>query len=228
MKLTYGFELEGAFHEELAHESGSYKFDGSVHNLSPNIPRHNENGNVYSEFESAVYKDPEKLLAAIEKFKDSDNFYWNDTCGLHLNVGTENRDEWKVLLGLVCDYKFLQSIRKEAVTWCDCMAHRLAKDNHFYQFQKSRSDLVREANSSEKYRFCRFHEEKRLEFRFLVPCRHKVKNVKRVLELLDKFLAKNHDLKMKIVARDTKFKDIVINVPITEERDIEYVHNLSS
>lgn len=218
-KFTYGFELEGSFLSGVDRIiPGIYKSDGSVNIGSPiNTPTLE----YKREFESPVYQDFEDMIKALDGFKsqyinsqnsyapsknpreEGANHFWNYTCGLHLNIALAEDTSAIKLFNLITNFKFIESMQKEAIEFCSHQKYRLQKNNMYCKPYKDTEELRRMARVNNKYQFVRFHPEKRLEFRFLAACEHKVDNVTKTVQLIDDYLNSKYEVAVQVTPKPT-------------------------
>ena len=161
-----------------------------------------EEGNRASEFASPVYEDIDEALTELSKF-NSETHAYNETCGLHFHIGAKNEKWQRQLWQLVGNMDLLERLHNEALGYCKCQKDRTLSQldpnlqrSRFCEKTKTPLSLVMDFKNSQKYRFVRFHNEyKTLEFRFLSPCKHKVENVKKLLNTLLDFATSSDTVK---------------------------------
>jgi hypothetical protein len=203
-KLSYGFELEGAFSQEAIDKiKGVFKHDGSVTVEHDDIPftwGSTDDCDAPEEFESPVFNSSAKLLDCLNKFTEA-NHSANYTCGLHLHVGVLRgthedsylyRQRCEKLWGAFCNMDFVNTLYQAAVGFCKCQKTRLIEGDwahNYFKRQTSAKDLIYDMREQNKYRFMHFHSQGTIEFRFIAPCEHKAENVAKVLDYVHSYLS---------------------------------------
>ena len=181
--FSFGFEIEGVFSTKIFEklefdEDGEFKADGSVQGLEENVF---DSQADWQEYASGVFTDWLELKKTLKIF-GKENFAWNQTCGLHFHLKAKGRksknDFLRFLAGNFDVIKKLQDFAKNNL--CGCLRERLANNYFFRNYQAGR-EIIRSAESGDKYRFLRFHPSGTLEFRFLPPCEHKAENVRKMI-----------------------------------------------
>ncbi len=198
--LTFGVEIEGLFSQKLidtlALFNHNLKYDGSVCFSGDDIQSLEDDYNIhihrdYREVASSIIRKKDLLIAYLKQF-DKKNYFFNDTTGLHLHIGLKKTDS-RFLQAIACNYDFIKKLQYTALhSMCKCQSERLENKSFYCRIIKNKASLLQDYKYHEKYRFVRFHPCGTLEFRFLKPCQHKIKNVNILLDLLLEYL--NTDL----------------------------------
>lgn len=187
--------------------------------------RYNSEGSPAQEYSSAVFQTLEECLKTM-KFFNKKSHEWNETCGLHFHVGTKDSNKYKQLFGVTSNFQYLKQLLTEAKGYCEHQNARLNSEwmQQYFKFFTNKSDLIKSTSdkndglirrSGNKYRFVRFHPEyNTLEFRFLVPCEHKVNNIQKLLQSLTAYLGRD---------QKTKFYTLAETEPIkNEDQSLEF------
>lgn len=189
--LTFGFELEGRFAlnfnpgvRESLSDGSQWHYDGSVCINSSDLP---VSVLSFEEYCSPVFKKETHLMARLARFKNDKNYFMDDTCGLHLHIGASSKNQ-KILQNLCASYDFLTAFYDLALTFCPCQKARLKNKNN-YCLNYEKYNFIGELKNKEKYRFCRWHPQGTLEFRFLSPCVHKIENTEKTIAFFKKYLS---------------------------------------
>lgn len=196
MELTYGFELEGRFKSVLPNMGGVFKPDGSVASMNPRGKAGFISQSSGSEYESPIFRTKTELLDTLSLFKtsifhenleytDIPNHWWDYTCGLHLNIGSNKSLD---LMAMACNYNFIDQLREQALEFCEHQKYRLENRNGYCTPILDDISAINRYKNNYKSSFVRFHPERRLEFRFLCPCEHKQENVIKTLEIVENYL----------------------------------------
>lgn len=209
--LTYGFELEGFTDDRLTEQlkklgfTGGY--DGSVNGrmvlelsgkpISYHSSRSDGNTivtadyasehvscGVMSELRSPVFKDREKMLAALSIFSGSFGklFVADRSCGLHLHIGGSTSDTRRML-----SYRLIKRMQLFATKHL-CIHiknERMVGNRYAIQYTGSYVDTANRIATHNKYQFVRNHPQGTLEFRFFSACEHMSENVTSFLDELD-------------------------------------------
>lgn len=185
--FTYGVEVEGLFTTKALKELGKKtrldkKTDGSVHGdrIFDRIPliTQAEIAKGITEINTDIFTKQDKMLEAIALLKNGDNYFCDNSCGLHLHI--KPKLDYGYLRDKIEDYRFIKKLEKFGFGLCE---HLKARRGNYYcetykGIERTRVDLA----YGEKYRFVRNHKEYgTYEFRFFAPCEHKVENIKKFL-----------------------------------------------
>ncbi|MAG45107.1 hypothetical protein CL633_04455 [bacterium] len=174
--FTYGFELEGSFHENILDRLGieNPKEDGSV-NIDHNYDWRGE------EIDLGIFQTFNAMMEKLKMFT-SDVYRSNQTCGLHVHIKPKKHK----LTNFILDFTLIQKLQKYAESeLCLCVQDRLQNNTYCRKYQ----DIInthKEIKRYEKYRFFRNHPIETLEFRFFSACSHKIDNVNKFLGFLVK------------------------------------------
>lgn len=214
LHFSYGFEIEGVMSKELGdklenrhHRLNLFHQDGSVRVAPPADFRAYERGNrncscghcgdVVTEYSSPVFSTSNQILKELAEFEEKTQFIWDYSCGLHINIGCPDMNE-RQLKALATNFNFMSKIHSRALRWCKHQTYRLKKVNNYCQFPGDAEELLRLYKNDKKYSFCRLHPNGYLEFRFLAPCEHKLKNVIELLDIVTSYLKSNHKVRYHI------------------------------
>ena len=187
-QFTYGFEIEGAFTNELCRELRAYarehkynfkfKYDGSV-SVSPSWGYSIRS--PYSEINLGVFKRFEDMIEVLQMFTAS-NYVSNTTCGLHVHVKPKYYWNDEKIMDMFWSYEFVKKMQKYADTnLCDCQHERLHSrpGERYCAFHKNFAYLRNNFMRQSKFVFVGNHPSGTYEFRFFSACSHKVQNVKK-------------------------------------------------
>lgn len=188
--LTFGFELEGRFAKKFNPDNLDYLPDGSAWHYDGSVNVSSSDCDVkvlsFEEYCSPVFKNTTDLLKDLNRFKNNKNYFSDESCGLHLHVGTSSANKRR-LINLCANYNFLTALHKYALSFCSCQKYRLQEKNGYcYNYKKD--NFIREIKDNTKYRFCRWHPQGTLEFRFLSPCSHKTENTIKTIDFIKSYL----------------------------------------
>lgn len=181
--------------------------------------RYNSEGSPAQEYSSRVFNNLGDCLKEMKLFNKK-NHAWNSQCGLHFHIGAKGENKYKQLFGVTSNFQYLKQLLGEAKNYCEHQNERLNSNwmSRYYAFFTNRrelSDSTRPGNDI-KYRFVRFHPEyNTLEFRFLVPCEHKINNVQKLLESLTAYLGRTEKVRAYALA-ETEVR-ITESVPIEDD-----------
>ena len=125
------------------------------------------------------------MINLLSKFKTEKNYLNNQRCGLHLHIGSKDRKISRTIQDLICNYDFIQKMQKASDNFCKCQIDRFNfDDSYYYKKYYSKKDLLDGYFDGEKYKFVRFYYHyNTCEFRFLSPCKHKIANVKKTIQI---------------------------------------------
>jgi len=213
--FTFGFELEGAFKQDLINSlwgSGldvECKDDCSV-NAQTNLfepatqTREDDNGSEYeeeiSEVNLGIFDNFSELVKWLKKFKNGTNYVSNSSCGLHIHIKPRENDVKMQMF----DENFIDKLQKYAMTLCNCVQDRV-KNNHFCMPAESLRQKMQFYRLKTKYAFMGNHPQGTIEFRFFSACEHKTENVKRFFEY---FFEEINKVKT-IFSKDFKYKPVI-------------------
>ena len=186
--LTFGFEIEGAFHYNLINRirkrGADFTTDGSVDNVEDLIGR-NEEGEFCEDYQEArcgVYRSLAKCLEDLRLFNQQ-YYRWNKTCGLHLHIGFKQ----KMLRLLLTDYHFLRKLliflKNDT---CFCVAERINNGEYCYDYPRNMLKFFEHwrrgfEGGEYKYRAIRNHPFRTFEIRAFAPCHHREANIQKVV-----------------------------------------------
>lgn len=187
MNITYGIEIEGLFERRFAVKNKKFiddiKTDCSVHSGDIRYANRTKMKNVMEETEIASKKlSFDDACDYLSELSSGRNRYYDDSCGLHLHVGTDNNNA--SIANVAWNYKLISKMQK--LKYCIHATDRIHNSKWCNPY-RTKKQLVDERG--EKYRFVRYHSEyNTLEFRFLAPCSHAKKNILMLLAELQKYL----------------------------------------
>lgn len=219
-KLTFGFEIEGTFHNDLINylkdnELGRFSSDGSVNSADDCSFDDFNLDSDYEEFKSFPVN-YDKAMDLLAKFT-ADNYYYNNSCGLHLHIKF-NGEYLRNSHALFNNYKFIKKLQTcfsdFNKTLCQCQRERMTADRSYYcKNYKNKHDLYTYGyKDNNKYQFMRFHPQGTLEFRFLMPCEHKVKNTATLINMICEYLADNEIINRKKIDLETNSTETINNI----------------
>jgi hypothetical protein len=204
--FTYGVEIEGLFTKQLLKDlSKKTKVhktqDGSVNyrDILTKVKERKElageryENELFTEINVGVFKTKENLLKTLDLIKANKNYFFDNSCGLHLHIKPKNDNG--DLRKKIESFELLKKLQKYVFTeLCQCLKQR--ENNHYCQSYKKVENTRYDLAFSEKYRFMRNHNDyETYEFRFLTPCDHKTENIKRFLTYLFTELEKDEPIK---------------------------------
>lgn len=171
---------------------------------------------VYEEFASDILESKQALFDLLDNF-NKDNFYSNDSCGVHLHISV-NRDK-NITHFLASDYKFVCALQSESGIFDCCKVMRQRRNINYCKNYDNREELSKAFASHDKYRTVRFHPQGTLEFRLLGYCEHLKDNINkidelvrnRVSELSSVFLSRKLIAKKTLRVSSKKVKNIKLN-----------------
>jgi len=224
-KFTWGFEIEGLFHNDLVsklrklEDKKSYikleiKDDGSVDIDLPDSLDKTEWGIEENDKEVAIgiFKDFKEMLKVLKMFKNEDNYLENSSCGLHIHLGVKD----ELLRAKIGDYSFIKKLEKWVKeNLCGRTQKRL--NNTYCQHYGNFVNTYREWRKESKYRFLSNHPQGTFEFRFFAPCKHKIKNVKKFFEFFFNELSNRLCFKSKIFTMPVIENEL--NIPYFIDKD---------
>lgn len=167
--------------------------------------RYGHEGSIAREYASEVFQTLPEVLSSIKNF-NSKTYAWNATCGLHFHIGIKGA-QWQKLWGTINNFSYLKQLCEEARHYCEHQKARLDSNwaERYYRFYEDRQTLANQLHNGSKYSFIRFHPEySTLECRFMVPCEHKVQNIRKLLESVTSYLGRTEKVKSFAVASTDK------------------------
>lgn len=161
--------------------------------------RYHREGSVSTEYATQIFQSLPEALDVLKKFNKK-NYTWNETCGLHFHIGIKGDPQraWRKLFATTSNAKFISELHEQALKWCDCQNKRLMntdRNRYYMPYQNNRELILANKGNPTKYRFLNFHSKYHtLEFRFLSPCEHKVKNVNKLINTLTAYLGRTENV----------------------------------
>ena len=185
--FTFGFEVEGAFHNNLADllvSGGHFKQDGSVsvndgHNPIDDFDRQlcDSGEGLASEYASPVFKNLDTAIGQLALFT-APNYYSNKTCGVHFHIGYKTKN---ALFNKFMDEPILNQLQKQFLPlMCNCVKERITGEGHHWC--NLHEDFYEGFATTDKYKAVHFHTGyNTIELRLFAPCKHLMNNLRAVL-----------------------------------------------
>ena len=169
--LTYGFEIEGEWGDEMyndvvAKHGGRMVSDGSIRHCDrghsdQNLDAHEYNSSVF-EYRNAEHTERARaLFEYLQKMAEKKRFHWNDSCGFHVHTGFSPKRPPEIMSKEFTTY-FLGKLKAEYPTeW------KKRHGNSYCQtFEYDEVEIYRPSDRYRAINYCALSKHGTIEFRF--------------------------------------------------------------
>jgi len=186
--FTFGFEVEGAFHQHLLDDlksGGRFKQDGSVSIDDGDNPIENDDrvlvdgqslyGYLATEYASPVFRNLDTAVEQLKLFTEP-YYYGNKSCGVHFHIGYKQKF---AIFNKFRDKPICEQLQNQFLPLiCKCARERI-EANHWCNLHEN---FINGFAGFDKYRAVHFHNGYgTIELRLFAPCKHLINNLRVVL-----------------------------------------------